>query len=232
MSRKTSIVLLALVLAACSQGTSPTTSVPVAETVPTASTTSSAPLTTAPTTTTSVVTTSTSTPTTTTVEPGAPTFSIVQVTFGNRPFVVIQNVGVGAGSTVGHWLCQRPGYFELPDVVLAPGERLFVGMAHDPTAVGAAATANAEGVLGDVVVESGEVGLYYDFGARPDFGDATEIIDYVEWGDPGHGRSDTAVEAGLWPAGGFVETSEETLALTALKQETAGPQDWNAEFGG
>lgn len=232
MSLKTSTVLFALVMAACSQGTSPTTSVPIAETVPTASTTTAAPVTTTPATTTPVATTGTSAPTTTNVETGAPTFSIVQVTFGDRPLIVVQNVGLGPGSTVGHWLCQRPGYFELPDVVLAPGERLFVGIGHEPTAVGAAATVNAEGVLGDVVVESGEVGLYYDLGARPDFGDATEIIGYVEWGEPGHGRSETAVEAGLWPAGGFVETTQETLALTALTQPTTGPQDWNAEFGG
>lgn len=232
MSFRTSIVLLVAFMTACSQGTSSTTTVPVAESVPTASTTTAAPVASTQATTTTVETTVTSAPTTTTVETGAPTFSIVQVTFGNRPFVVVQNVGLGPGSTVGHWLCQRPGYLELPDVVLAPGERLFVGMAHEPTAVGAAAVVNADGVLGEVVVESGEVGLYYNLGARPDFGDATQIIDYVEWGEPGHGRSETAVEAGLWPDGGFVETTDETLALSALTQPTTGPQDWNAEFGG
>ena len=152
MPRNTSILLFAVLMAACSQGTAPTTTVPVAETVPTVSTSTTASVTSAPTTTTPAATTVTSAPTTTIVEIGAPTFAIVQVTFGNRPFVVVQNVGLGAGSTVGHWLCQRPGYLELPDVVLAPGERLFVGIDHEPTAVGATATVNAEGVLGDAPV--------------------------------------------------------------------------------
>lgn len=235
MSRRVgfiSITTLAMLLTACGGGTSTTTTAPVPETVPTSPTATTSPTTVPPSTVAPTTTLAPSTTTSTTVEGGIPDFTIVQVNFGSRPFIVIQNKGLGAGSTVGHWLCQRPGYYELPDVVLLPGERLFIGVGHVPTAVGATAADDAGDALGDIVVESGEVALYYDFGGRPDFSNPEVIVDYVEWGDSGHGRSETAVAAEIWPLDAFVATTPDTLALTALTFPTTGPADWNAEIGG
>ena len=50
------------------------------------------------------------------------------VSLGDLGQVVIQNVGGEAGSLGGLWLCQRPLYYEFPDVVLQPGESAAVSV--------------------------------------------------------------------------------------------------------
>jgi hypothetical protein len=44
------------------------------------------------------------------------------------------------------------------------------------------------------------MGLY----TTASFGSSTAMIDYVEWGSTGHGRSGVAVGAGIWTTGDFV----------------------------
>ena len=73
--------------------------------------------------------------------------------------------------------------------------------------------------------ESGEIGLY----RTNDFGSADAIVSYVEWGSGDHGRSDTAVEAGIWVGGGFVATTADSGAILATRIPPTDPGHW---FGG
>ncbi len=198
-------------------------------------TTTAAPPTTPPVTATAE---STATPnSTTTIEPdtvtpesGEPAFAIAQLVFGEAPYAAIRNVGTGAGSTAGLWLCQFPGYWALPDATLEPGEILAVALGDIavPDLIGVAASADARGALGVVAPAGGELGLY----TNAEFSDPDAMIDYVEWGTPGHERSDVAVAAGIWVEGGFVEVPAETLGLIAGGFPTTNPDGWAAEVGG
>jgi hypothetical protein len=152
-------------------------------------------------------------------------FAIVRVGLGVLGQVVVQNVGDEAGSLAGYWLCQRPSYFQFPDVVVQPGEMAAISVTgrddiFDPPSDAIAVEGVAE--LGTFDPASGEVGLY--FGNAFDSADA--IVSYVEWGNSGHGRSGTAVSAQIWPEGGFVDTSAETGAITATRIPPTDPEHW------
>ena len=71
---------------------------------------------------------------------------------------------------------------------------------------------------------SGELGLY----AEGDFGNPDAIVAYVEWGKAGHGRTATAVQAGVWPSGGFVPTSDTTALIGVSEFPATGPDAWSA----
>lgn len=203
--------------------------------VPAPSTTTAAPTTTTSATTATSAATTTSTAATTTVPltatsppAGNGRFIIQQVVFGDSAHITLINVGSGTGDIAGHWLCQRPSYFQLPSVDLAPGEFVVVtsGGSTDPEVVGAKAT--IDGSFGRINVASGEVGLY----SAADFGNSEEIVDYVEWGSGGHGRSSVAVGAGIWEEGAFVEIPSEALAITVVQVPSDSPDDWAADIGG
>lgn len=120
--------------------------------------------------------------------------------------IVITNMGDSDYDLTGHQLCNRPTYVELPAETLAAGATIEV-----PTAD-----------LG-LSPDSGEVGLY----TARDFGNPDAIIRYVQWGEGDHGRSATAVEAGVWTStvdfvpGGF------PLYLTT-ETDPISPNDWSA----
>jgi len=155
-------------------------------------------------------------------------FAIVEVGLGPLGQVFIQNVGDAPGSLGGHWLCQRPAYHELPEVELQPGDiaQVFV-TGHDELFGPRAGVIAVDGIAstGAFNPESGEVGLYNS----NDFGSADAIVSYVEWGSGGHGRSDTAVEAGIWTSGGFVATTADSGAILATTTPPTDPAHW---FGG
>jgi hypothetical protein len=203
MRRLFLFVALALVAAACSSGdetaSDTTTSVP-----PNASTTAAA---------------------STTAGGGSAVFAIETVTFGDGAMVVITNTGTGAGELTGHWLCQRPSYFQIPDVALEPGEQVAIaldGAAFEPPP--GAMIVDAVATVGTIDPNSGELGLY----SSSQFDDATAIVSYVEWGSTGHGRSSVAVAAGIWTEGGFVATTPTTASLSATAVPATGPDDWSA----
>lgn len=163
------------------------------------------------------------------VPEGDAAFAMTQVVFGDSGYVVITNVGNGTGDVGGHWLCQRPAYFEIPSTELAPGESVWVAAADGAGLVpaqGVVAVVVANRSLGAFSVETGEMAMYTSNG----FGDSTAIVDYVEWGSAGHGRSSVAVEAGIWPDGGFVEVPEEAVAISGAAP-TSGPDDWAPDIG-
>ena len=136
-------------------------------------------------------------------------FEITSVTFG-APMVVITNVGTEAGNLGGHWICQRPSYQELPAIDVGPGESVAISLGGD-VFLPPPGTLTIEGQLniGGISASSGEIGLY----STNLFGSADAIVSYVEWGDTGHGRSGTAVAAGVWDDGGFVATTDATAGI-------------------
>lgn len=225
MKRIALTLALVLVVAACGDDDSSGTTTTAAPT--TGGTTTAAPTTQAPTTTASPVTTAATTtaPPTTTVGSTEPMFEIASITFGEGPMLVITNVGGASGNLGGHWLCQRPSYFELPDVEVGPGESFAISLGGSvflppPGAI----TVEEQASVGGVSPGSGELGLY----TSNSFGSAEDIISYVEWGAPGHGRSDTAVAAGIWTSGGFVETTDDTTLIDRTDFDTVGPDSWTS----
>jgi hypothetical protein len=145
------------------------------------------------------------------------------VSLGVLGQVVIENVGGEAGSLGGLWLCQRPSYYEFPDIVLQPGESAAVSVGGDifvppPGAV------PIEGIaaIGPFDPADGEVGLYKERA----FDNPAAILSYVEWGSSGHGRSATAVSAGIWTDGGFVPTTADSGAILATTIPPTDPTHW------
>ena len=143
------------------------------------------------------------------MSPEGTIFEITSVSFG-APMVVITNVGTETGSLGGHWVCQRPSYQELPAIDIGPGESVAISLGGDvflppPGTL----TIEAQLNLGSITASSGEIGLY----SSNSFGSADAIVSYVEWGNSGHGRSSTAVEAGAWDEGGFVATTDESAGI-------------------
>ncbi len=198
-----------------------TTAPPVTTSTPADSTTTAA----APTTTTTIAPTTTA--------PSA-AFTVTAVVFGENGFVEITNVGAAAGDIGGHWICQRPGYFEIPSQVLEPGESVWVATGTAASAASATAVAvfGAEGRLGQFSPRTGEVALY----EGSTFSSPDLIRSYVEWGPEGGlpraGRGSVAVEAGIWEEGAFVVIEEGAIGVTATTPPTDGPEDWIADVGG
>ncbi len=207
-------VSLAVVVAACSgdddTGTTTTTA--------------------AATTTTAAATTTTSAATTTTATPGAAVFVVTQVAFGENGYVAISNVGTSGGALSEFWLCQRPAYYQIPEVILDPGQSVWVATADGGTLNPPAEVVRvfgAEGGFGTFRESSGEIGLY----TSTSFGDPNSIVSYVEWGSSDHGRSSVAVEAGIWGAGEFVEVPEGTTFITIGQIPATTGAQWLPDAG-
>lgn len=234
--RKMLLAILLTATAACSSPTASTTSAAASTAAPaTTATTTSAPdpSTTTATTADSTTTASPSTTdqtTTTLITGGIPAIRIEEIVFAGEPYLIIANRGDGAGSTEGHFICRFPDYYELPAVTLLPGERLAVplGEGDVPELIGVVATADVRSPLGEISAADGEMGLY----SRNEFNSDDAILDYVEWGSPGHARSGVAIAAGIWVVDGFVEVPAELLAIVAQAFPTERPEDWLAEIGG
>lgn len=147
--------------------------------------------------------------------------ALTAVEFGEGGFVEVTNTGDAPVSTAGHWLCQRPSYFELPEVELGPGESIRIAAGDEADQGDAVQVAAAGGSLGSFTADDGEMGLY----SSRDFGSPSAIVSYVEWGSSGHGRSGTAVDAGIWSDGGFVDPAG---ASRILSDGAVDPSGWRA----
>lgn len=231
------VALVALVGAACGDGGAGTTTLGDATTssgaAATTVTTPAPPTTsTSPTTTTQApATTAGSETTTTTVSPGGGILAMTRLAFQASPFVLITNVGAAPIDLGDHWLCRRPAYKQLPQLLMEPGDTVAVGLGDMPPPddlVGLAGSVDLGRALGVFTRDDGELALY----TAPTFDSATAIVDYVEWGSADHGRESVAVEAGIWTEGAFVEVPPEALALTSSGLPEAGFEDWAAEVGG
>ena len=172
--------LVGAIVASCGGDTSivadqPATSPTTADATSDPSSTNSSAPTSAP-----IVTTASTVTTESPVE-GVADIAVTEVVFGDH--VTVTNLGAGSVSLDGRWLCNRPFYVPLPNRSLEPGESIET----------------AAGPLGDLDMVGGEVAIYLS----DDFEDADEMLDYVAWGRGG-GRTEAAVEVGLWPEGDAV----------------------------
>ncbi len=220
MNRLALTLALVLVVAAC--GDDDTGDATATTVIATTQTSAAAETTTTTAAATTTSTTATIT-TTTAASAGGAAFEIASVSFG-APMVVITNTGDETGNLGGHWLCQRPAYQVLPDFELAPGESVAISLGGNvflpPPGV---LTIDDQLNLGGLSPSSGELGLY----SSNAFGSPDAIVSYVEWGGTGHGRSDTAIEAGIWNDGGFVATTGETAVIQLTTLDSAGSSAWS-----
>ncbi|MFQ5523219.1 MAG: hypothetical protein ACE5F5_06530 [Acidimicrobiia bacterium] len=213
------VVAASLVIAAC--GGVATTTTPAATSPPTtqATATTEAPETT---------TTTAGTTTTEAAEAPGPQLVLSSLNLGDNGMIVVTNVGTEAGSLSGYFLCQRPNYFALPEVTLEPGQSFAISTGGSvflppPGAI----TSDELATVGTLSPTGGEMGLY----SSSDFNSPSAIVSYLEWGSSGHGRSSVAVEAGIWPAGGFVPTAEDTSFVSANTLPATEPAHWQASSG-
>lgn len=117
--------------------------------------------------------------------------------------VVLRNAGSEPYDLTGHALCNRPSYLTIDSQIVEPGESVSV---------------DASGL--NLSSGGGEVGFY----TANNFSDAGSIIGYVQWGSDSHGRTDTAVEAGVWTAGDFVAGDSASIVSSGSSPNSAA--DW------
>lgn len=219
MKRLTLPLALVLILAACGDDTGSQSTV---STAAPGSTTTATTVPTETTTTAAAATTVAETPTTV-AEPEAG-LVITSVSFV-ADMAVITNFGSEAIDLAGHWLCQRPFYVEIPSVVLEPGEAVSINLGSDVfLPIPGTKTIDAVLDVGGLEASSGELALY----SSNTFGSAAAIVSYLEWGNGDHGRSSVAVEAGIWPAGGFVPTTPDAGSIFAISQPPVGPEGYDS----
>ncbi len=214
---QTRSVLLAALLfaAACTSATTTTTP-------KTPNTSAADPVTT----TTAAPSTTETGPTTTAEMVGAAgaQFVISSVSFGTGAMVVLTNVGSEAGSLAGHFLCQRPNYWAIPDIEVPAGQSLAIGaggsvLIPPPGAL----TLDDQAAIGQLSAGGGEVALY----DSNSFDNSGSILSYVEWGSAGHARSSVAVAKGIWPSGGFVATTTDNTVILANTLPATDPAGWD-----
>ena len=133
---------------------------------------------------------------------GASPLVLAEVDF-SAGVVVIRNTSSSSYQLSGHFLCNRPTYVEIPATTLAAGESVSVELSS----------------LG-VSADDGEIGLY----TSRDFGSADAILRYVQWGTAEHGRTATAVEAGVWVAGDTVANNGASMVSSG--DDPVSAADW------
>jgi hypothetical protein len=103
--------------------------------------------------------------------------------------VELKNIGNTTVDVGSYWLCDFPQYDQLRNLNLLCGDLNMEA--------GSILAVETERVTIDAA--DGEMGLYLN----NSFGSSSSILDYVEWGFSGHGRSNVAVSAGIWSTGQF-----------------------------
>ena len=216
------LITLVLVTAACGDDDSAETT--VASTTTAASTTTPA-TTSGPTTT--LAATTTVAATTTGTPPSDGGLVIREIGFDTdfqSGWVLIHNTGTQPVSLGGYFLCQRPSYFGLPSVEIAPDGILWVAPLDAGDLGDTSPSIGAGGQIGGINSSGGEMGLY----SASDFGSSDAIVSYVEWGSTGHGRSSVAVGAGIWGEGDFVPVpaGDAAGAIIWLQDTGSGAASW------
>ncbi len=103
--------------------------------------------------------------------------------------VELKNIGNETVDVSGYWLCDFPAYQQIQNSNITCGEMML-----------GAGEILAVDDFNTIAPDDGEMGLY----STNSFGNASAMLDYVEWGASGHQRSSVAVAAGIWTAGDFV----------------------------
>ena len=101
--------------------------------------------------------------------------------------VELKNLGTTMVDISTYWLCDVPSYRQLNNSSITV----------ESGSLNLAAGALVE-VSGFNFIDSadGELGLY----STNRFGSSSAIVDYIQWGSGGHGRSNVAVSSGVWSA--------------------------------
>jgi hypothetical protein len=118
---------------------------------------------------------------------------------GASKWVELHNTGTSAADVSLLYLCRFPQYDQLSTLSKLAGE---FNIPPDGYLVVA---------FPGMQVADGEVGLYAN---NSNFGSASNILDYVEYGSTGHARSGTAVSAGVWNSGGVVSAAAPNQSLS------------------
>jgi len=105
--------------------------------------------------------------------------------------VTLKNFGSSNVPISGYWFCNFPMYAQVSAMTstasLDPGEEVNIG-----------STIN-------FAVADGEFGLYSTNSSG--FGSSAAMLDYMQWGSASHQRESTAVGAGVWDAGTFINVA-------------------------
>ena len=128
--------------------------------------------------------------------------------------VEFKNLGSSSIDISNYWVCNFPAYDRIGTLNIVCGGDYIL----DPNEL---VTVDLEFTIDS---NDGEFGLY----STNDFGNASAILDYVEWGSTGHGRSGLAVTAGIWTTGDFVSAFSNTKVL---EYDGSGDSssDWNED---
>ena len=132
-------------------------------------------------------------------------FSIVEVGLGADGYVVLSNFTESPASLNGLYLCQPPECVALPEVEVAAGESAVAAMGDGKGIEGEVAT----GLGLYLQPGDGEVGLH----ASEDVEDPEDIRAYIQWGSTPHDGTATAIEAGLWLDGSYVESAADATRI-------------------
>lgn len=137
---------------------------------------------------------------------------------GNQK-VELTNVSAGNIDIGGWWICGFFAYRQFPtNVVLAPGARYVIHIGATGTNDGSNYYTGAFPTLSPTAAA---FSLYW----VNQFGSASAIADFVEWGATGQARENVAILAGIWPAGQFVPAAPEGESMQ-LCGTSAGSADW------
>jgi hypothetical protein len=143
-------------------------------------------------------------------------FAISEVGFGDNGYVTLTNVTGVAASLAGLYVCVPPDCFALPDADVKAETKALVAMGDG---AGLKNVVASDGGL-TLAAESGEVGLY----ASDDVSSAQDVRAYVEWGSTPHEGTQTAVDAGLWLEGSYVNSSADATRIYRSKSAQWVPE--------
>lgn len=139
---------------------------------------------------------------------------LISEVHAGEAWVELVNAGTESIDTGAYFLCNFPSYLPVQGLnvvagsrVLAPGEYLAVSFAALPPA-------------------SGEVGLYEP--GTFDFGNADNMLDYMEYGSGNHTREPLAVQNGFWASGAFVSTPASGQSMARASFSVFGSANWQA----
>ncbi len=110
--------------------------------------------------------------------------------FADNDSIELKNFG---STNVSNWnLCSEFVYHKIADLTIISG---------DPSNI---APGGILALTGKNLNSSADLGLYIEVNSNADFGNASFLEDYVQWGSGGQARESVAVSKGIWATGDFV----------------------------
>ena len=138
---------------------------------------------------------------------------VISEVFSDGTFT-LKNLNDSDADITDYWICDFPVYEQLSNLNVECGS--LVVPSGDEVVI--------SGFTQNFDVDDSELGLYVNSG----FSSAANIRSYVDWGTAGGGRSNVAVEAGIWTEGDVVAS----FAIgESIRYDGAGNQasDWSVQ---